>query len=80
MAILAVPSAIYLVAWLGAIRAGAVPMALHVRESGETLARICRKMQPSVLVYDLSLDDLADTIVGGCPTMSARPSGSVPHW
>ena len=59
LALLCPPSAIYLVAWLGAVRMGALPMALHTRESASTLARICRKMEPSLLVYDASLEDLA---------------------
>ena len=32
LALLCPPSAIYLVAWLGAVRLGALPMALHTRE------------------------------------------------
>ena len=70
VAILAVPSAAYLVAWLGAVRIGAVPMALHVRESGEVLARICRKMRPAILVYDLSMEALAGQVVAGCPEIA----------
>ena len=53
LALLCPPSAIYLVAWLGAVRLGALPMALHTRESAATLAAICRKMRPNVLVYDV---------------------------
>ena len=45
LALLCVPSAIYLVAWLGAVRMGALPMALHTRESAPTLGAICRKME-----------------------------------
>lgn len=71
VAILAVPSAVFLVAWYGAIRAGAVPMALHVRESGEMLARVCAKMGPSVLVYDRSLEGLAVAIRAHAPGITA---------
>jgi long-chain acyl-CoA synthetase len=59
LALLCPPSAIYLVAWLGAVRLGALPMALHTRESAATLGGICRKMRPNVLVYDASMEDLA---------------------
>ena len=69
LALLCPPSAIYLVAWLGAVRLGALPMALHTRESPATLAAICRKMQPSLLVYDASLEDLAAGIAAGYPQL-----------
>jgi fatty-acyl-CoA synthase len=59
LALLCPPSAIYLVAWLGAVRLGALPMALHTRESAATLAAICRKTQPTLLVYDASMAELA---------------------
>ena len=72
VAILAVPSAIYLVAWLGVIRAGGIPMALHVRESAEALAAICRKMHPSLLLYDLSMEGLAEAVAHACPGITAN--------
>jgi long-chain acyl-CoA synthetase len=71
LALLCLPSAIYLVAWLGAVRLGALPMALHTRESAATLAAVCRKMQPSLLVYDASMGDLAAAIAAGYPQLGA---------
>jgi fatty-acyl-CoA synthase len=71
LALLCPPSAIYLVAWLGAVRIGALPMALHTRESAGTLAAVCRKMQPSLLVYDASMEELAAGIATGCPQLLA---------
>ncbi len=71
LALLCVPSSIYLVAWLGAIRMGALPMALHTRESAPTLAAICRKMEPTLLVYDASMEALAGGIVANCPELRA---------
>src|ERR1700722_2353531 len=65
LALLCPPSAIYLVAWLGAVRLGALPMALHTRESAATLAAICRKMRPNVLVYDASMAELAAGTAAG---------------
>jgi len=71
LALLSPPSAIYLVAWLGAIRFGAVPMALHTRESAPTLAAICRKMEPSILVYDASMAALAAGVLAHYPALRA---------
>ncbi len=71
LALLCPPSAIYLVAWLGAVRMGALPMALHTRESAATLAGICRKMEPSLLVYDASMEALASGIAAGYPGLRA---------
>ena len=71
LALLCVPSSIYLVAWLGAIRMGALPMALHTRESAPTLATICRKMGPTLLVYDASMEALAGGIVANYPELGA---------
>jgi long-chain acyl-CoA synthetase len=94
LALLCLPSAIYLVAWLGAVRLGALPVALHTRESAATLAAICRKLEPTLLVYDASLEDLAAGLIGAyqhppaCiearsavpPTRSGnmRPAASIP--
>ena len=71
LALLCPPSAIYLVAWLGAVRLGALPMALHTRESAATLAAVCRKMQPGLLVYDASLEDLTAGIAAAYPQLRA---------
>ncbi len=93
LALLCVPSAIYMVAWLGAVRMGALPMALHTRESASTLAAICRKMEASLLVYDASMEALADGIaahaglralVEACSALppkrggDVRPAASIP--
>jgi fatty-acyl-CoA synthase len=71
LALLCPPSTIYLVAWLGAVRFGALPMALHTRESVETLTRICKKMQPAVLVYDSTMEAVATGIRERCPDINA---------
>src|SRR6478672_3706595 len=70
LALLCPPSAIYLVAWLGAVRLGALPMALHTRESAATLAAVCRKMGPRLLVYDASMKNLAAAIAAACPQLT----------
>jgi long-chain acyl-CoA synthetase len=71
LALLCPPSAIYLAAWLGAVRMGALPMALHTRESAETLAAICRKMEPTLLVYDASMEALAAGVGAGYRALKA---------
>jgi acyl-CoA synthetase (AMP-forming)/AMP-acid ligase II len=71
LALLCPPSTIYLVAWLGAVRLGAVPMALHTRESAATLAAVCRKMGPRLLVYDASMESLAADIAAAYPPLAA---------
>jgi long-chain acyl-CoA synthetase len=71
LALLCPPSAIYLVAWLGAVRMGALPMALHTRESASTLAAICRKIEPSLFVYDASMEELAGGIAANYPGLRA---------
>lgn len=71
LALLCPPSAIYLVAWLGAVRLGALPTALHTRESAATLAAVCRKMQPGLLVYDASMEAAAAGIAAGYPQLRA---------
>jgi long-chain acyl-CoA synthetase len=94
LALLCVPSAIYMVAWLGAVRMGALPIALHTRESPKTLAAICRKMEVSLLVYDASMEALAGGIatnyselralVEACSALppkrggTVRPAASIP--
>ena len=94
LALLCAPSTIYLVAWLGAIRIGALPMALHTRESAPTLAAVCRKMEPTLLVYDASMEALACDIAAHYPKLqalveacsalpprrkgAARPAASIP--
>src|ERR1700722_5315166 len=67
LALLCPPSAIYLVAWLGAVRLGALPMALHTRESAVTLTAVCRKMGARLLVYDASMEDLAVAVAAAYP-------------
>jgi long-chain acyl-CoA synthetase len=87
LALLCAPSAIYMVAWLGAVRMGALPMALHTRESAPILGAICRKMGATLLVYDTSMEALAGgiaanytdlrTLVEACSALPPKHSGSV---
>jgi long-chain acyl-CoA synthetase len=71
VAILAAPSSIFMVAWLGIVRLGAVAMALHTREATPVLARICQKIQPTLLIYDASMEAAAAAIAAETPTIRA---------
>ena len=46
-------------------------MALHTRKSAATLAAVCRKMEPSLLVYDASMEGLAADIAAACRSLRA---------
>jgi fatty-acyl-CoA synthase len=46
-------------------------MALHTRESAATLAAVCRRMGPRLLVYDASMENLAAGIAAACPQLAA---------
>jgi long-chain acyl-CoA synthetase len=71
LVLLCPPSAIYLVAWLGAVRIGALPVAFHTRESAATLAAVCRKLEPTLLVYDASLEASAAGLADAYPQLRA---------
>ena len=62
VAILAVPSTIYIAVWLGTVRIGAIPIALHVRESAAALAGACEQLRPVTLAYDASLEPAAEEV------------------
>lgn len=52
VALLMPPSVSHLIALFGTIELGAIPSALHARESEETLSAIIERLSPRVLVYD----------------------------
>ena len=80
LALLCLPSAIYLVAWLGAVRLGALPMALHTREIHRYARRGLPQDGPACAVYDARWKHLVgrhrrppDTQLGACvEALSAR--------
>ncbi|MCE3555812.1 acyl--CoA ligase [Pseudonocardia sp. RS11V-5] len=53
--LLTVPSTVHLVAWLGIVRLGAIPVVLHTRESAALQARLYEKFDLSLLLHDASL-------------------------
>lgn len=59
VALLMHPSAAHVIALFGAIELGAIPCALHLRESAELLEAVVERLSPRVLVYDAALDELA---------------------
>jgi len=52
VALLMPPSAAHLVALFGAIELGAIPAALHVRESDRVLLALLEQLSPRAFVYD----------------------------
>jgi len=59
VALLMYPSVAHVVALFGSIELGAIPCALHLRESPELLQAVVERLSPRVLVYDAALDELA---------------------
>ncbi len=62
VALLMYPSANHVVALFGAIELGAIPVALHLRESPATISATLERLSPRTLVYDGLLAELADHI------------------
>jgi len=59
IALLMPPSAAHIIALFGAIELGAIPVALHVRESETVLSAILERIAPRVLIYDLAFEQMA---------------------
>lgn len=62
VALLLLPSANHVVALFAAYELGAIPVALHVRESTQLLVRTLERLSPRILVYDPSLTDSVDEL------------------
>lgn len=62
VALLMPPSTSHVIALFGAIELGAIPVALHVRESDALLRRILEELAPSLLVYDGAFSSRLDSI------------------
>ncbi|MEL0083274.1 MAG: class I adenylate-forming enzyme family protein [Gammaproteobacteria bacterium] len=56
VALMMLPSANHPLALFGAIELGAIPAALHIRESDQTLLELIDRLSPRVLVYDVSME------------------------
>jgi len=62
VALMTVGSVQHVVALFGAIELGAIPAALHVRESVGTLSGVLEQLSPRVLVYDGAFAGVADEL------------------
>lgn len=71
VALLCYPSAAHLVALFGAFELGAVPCALHLRESVATLAAVLERLGARALVYDGALAETAAALRRRVPLVSA---------
>lgn len=61
----------HLLALFGAIELGAIPVALHVRESEAVLAEILLRISPRVLVYDGAFADKAMALLERVPLVTS---------
>ena len=71
VALLLYPSANHVVALFGAIELGAIPVALHLRESPATIAATLERLSPRTLIYDGQLADVADHIRDAVPMITS---------
>ncbi|HLF32203.1 MAG TPA: class I adenylate-forming enzyme family protein [Xanthomonadales bacterium] len=71
VALLMPPSAAHLIALFGAIELGAIPVALHVRETEAVLAALLHRFAPRALVYDAAFADKAKALRQRCTWVTA---------
>lgn len=71
VALLLYPSANHVVALFGAIELGAIPVALHLRESPATIAATLERLSPRALIYDGQLADVADHLRDAVPVITS---------
>jgi len=74
------PSTVHCIALFGAFELGALPVALHIRETAKALSQAVDRLSPRVLVYDASLEEAAHKLLSLCPgiTGSVLAISSVP--
>jgi len=74
------PSTVHCIALFGAFELGALPVALHVRETAKALSGMVDRLSPRILVYDASMEKMAHDLLNLCPmvTGSVRATSSVP--
>jgi fatty-acyl-CoA synthase len=73
------PSTVHCIALFAAFELGALPAALHVRETAKALSPMVDRLSARVLVYDASMEEKATELLDSCPmvTGSIRASSSV---
>jgi len=72
VALLLYPSAVHCIAYFAAVELGAIPVALHVRESPETLSAVTKRLAPRVLVYDEAVEETALRLSEICSTITGK--------
>ncbi len=74
------PSTVHCIALFAAFELGALPVALHIRESVKALSLTIDRLSPRVLVYDASMEGVAQKLLKLCPevTGAVRATSSVP--
>jgi long-chain acyl-CoA synthetase len=70
VALMCYPSVQHVVALFGAIELGAIPCALHLRESDPILGAVLERLSPRVLVYDAALAERAAALRARVPLVS----------
>lgn len=71
VALMMPPSVSHIIALFGSIELGAIPVALHVRESESILAAVLQRLSPRVLVFDSAYDEKAKLLRGRVTLMTA---------
>lgn len=70
VALMLLPSANHVVALFAAHELGAIPVALHIRESVPILVKTLQRLSPRILVYDASLIEQAERIRAQAPWLT----------
>ena len=80
VALMLYPSTVHCIALFAAFELGALPVALHVRETAQALAPMVDRLAPRLLVYDASMEEKAKELLESSPfvTGSIRATSSVP--
>ena len=80
VALMLYPSTVHCIALFAAFELGALPVALHVRETAKALAPMVDRLAPRLLVYDASMEEKAKELLELSPfvTGSIRATSSVP--
>jgi fatty-acyl-CoA synthase len=71
VALLLYSSSAHCVALFGATELGAIPVALHPRESDQVLIGVINRLCPTVVVYDAAMEKKVAGLLPGCPTVVA---------
>ena len=62
VALMMLPSANHPLALFGAIELGAIPVAIHIRESDDTVVQLLERLSPRALIYDVGMEARIDSI------------------